>query len=195
MRRIPLIPTLIVLAAVAVMIRLGLWQLDRKAEKEALLARYAAAGKAPEQVFEGASAGHGTNVAALAYHRVWLDCVKVDGLSARAGHNTAGDTGWAQVADCALQGGDHVSVVIGWAAAPAPVQWQGGLVHGMFDANRVVVAEPPLAGLQANARPDPSAIANNHLSYALQWFAFAASALAIYALALRKRLAAGGEGG
>ena len=32
--------TLVVLAAVAVMLRLGFWQLERKAEKEALIARY-----------------------------------------------------------------------------------------------------------------------------------------------------------
>ncbi len=28
---------------------------------------------------------------------------------------------------------------------------------------------------------------NNHLSYAVQWFSFAATALIIYALALRRR--------
>ena len=51
-----------------------------------------------------------------------------------------------------------------------------------------LIADPPLAGLQASARPDPAATANNHLSYAVQWFLFAASALVIYALAVRKRL-------
>jgi cytochrome oxidase assembly protein ShyY1 len=52
-----------------------------------------------------------------------------------------------------------------------------------------LVADPPLAGLAANARPDPSDIPNNHLSYAVQWFLFAVTALVIYLLALRKRLA------
>ena len=50
-----------------------------------------------------------------------------------------------------------------------------------------IVADPPLAGLIANARPDPRDIPNNHWSYAIQWFAFAATALIIYALALRRR--------
>src|SRR3546814_16512540 len=36
-RRWPLIPTLLVLAAVAVMIALGVWQLQRKSDKEALI--------------------------------------------------------------------------------------------------------------------------------------------------------------
>src|SRR3546814_14749387 len=39
-RRWPLIPTLLVLAAVAVMIALGVWQLQRKSDKEALIALY-----------------------------------------------------------------------------------------------------------------------------------------------------------
>jgi surfeit locus 1 family protein len=53
---------------------------------------------------------------------------------------------------------------------------------------RAAVADPPLAGLAANARPDPADIPNNHWSYAVQWFLFAGTALVIYALALRKRL-------
>ena len=39
-RRWPIIPTIIVLCAVATMIALGVWQLQRKAEKEALIALY-----------------------------------------------------------------------------------------------------------------------------------------------------------
>ena len=42
-RRLPLIPTLVVAAACLTMIGLGIWQLQRSQEKEALLARYAAA--------------------------------------------------------------------------------------------------------------------------------------------------------
>ena len=38
--RWPLIPTLLVIVAVAVMIGLGAWQLQRKADKEALIALY-----------------------------------------------------------------------------------------------------------------------------------------------------------
>ena len=42
-RRIPIFPTLVVLIAAAVMIQLGFWQLDRRAWKEGLIARYSAA--------------------------------------------------------------------------------------------------------------------------------------------------------
>ena len=39
-RRVPIIPTIIVIAAALTMVGLGIWQLGRKAEKEALIARY-----------------------------------------------------------------------------------------------------------------------------------------------------------
>ena len=74
------------------------------------------------------------------------------------------------------------------------MNWNGGRVEGTYLANRVkgprLIADPPLAGLEANAKPDPNDIPNNHLSYAVQWFLFALTALVIYALALRKRLSA-----
>lgn len=58
-----------------------------------------------------------------------------------------------------------------------------------------LIADPPVAGLAASALPDPKSIPNNHWSYAIQWFLFAGVALVIYAIALRKRLAAGDDEG
>ena len=85
-------------------------------------------------------------------------------------------------------------VTLGWSNIPAPPPWDGGEVAGtiapMGKTGVRVVADPPLAGLSANARPDPANLPNNHWSYAIQWFAFALTALVIYVLALRKRLAA-----
>ena len=49
-RRVPIFSTIIVLAAVATMIGLGIWQLGRKTEKEALIVRYEAAIGNPEPV-------------------------------------------------------------------------------------------------------------------------------------------------
>ena len=43
MKNWPLIPTILVVLAVATMVGLGIWQLQRKGEKEALLDRYEAA--------------------------------------------------------------------------------------------------------------------------------------------------------
>ena len=46
-RKLPLLPTLVVAVAVAIMIALGFWQLRRAEEKEALLDRYRAAQNQP----------------------------------------------------------------------------------------------------------------------------------------------------
>jgi len=80
--------------------------------------------------------------------------------------------------------------VLGWSRLPtAAGGWSGGEVHGVIAPGPRLVASPPLAGLDANAVPDPADIPNNHFAYAIQWFVFAATALVIYALALRKRRA------
>ncbi len=54
-----------------------------------------------------------------------------------------------------------------------------------------LVTNPPVVGLGGNAAPDPRSIPNNHLSYAVQWFLFALTAMVIYTLAVRKRLRGG----
>ena len=213
-RRLPLFATLVVLIAVGVMVRLGFWQLDRMHQKEALLARYASVANLP--VIPDLWSERFRGYAPIAYRKVQLGCPEVLRIDQMAGRSASGETGWAQIARCTINGrlsengqqrvfcfddcGDmEMDVALGWTLSPAPVQWTGGLVNGTLvptgKDNYRIIADPPLAGLQPNARPDPSAIPNNHLSYALQWFAFAAAALVIYGLALRKRLAAGGEGG
>ena len=193
--RIPIVATLIVLVAVGVMLRLGFWQLDRAAQKEALLARYAAASSTnADLAWPRDQAGR----EAAMFRRATITCTPAGPVRALAGHNAAGTTGWAQVQSCRLPDGGEAEAVLGWSPQPATVSWSGGVVRGVIGpgSGGVVrlVADPPLAGLQANAKPDPAAIPNNHLSYAVQWFLFALTALVIYGLALRKRLAAGGSG-
>lgn len=198
LRRIPLLPTLIVLAAVVVMLRLGFWQLDRLQQKHAMIDRYASALRNP-QVVRLATLPVG---GALHYRHVTATCRGVTGLAAKAGRNASGGAGWAHIARCVLAGGaaaPTIDVVLGWSADPRAVTWSGGAVSGILapagETGLRIVAAPPLAGLAANANPDPNDIPNNHLAYAVQWFLFATTALVIYGLALRKRLAATGERG
>ncbi|MGN6356892.1 MAG: SURF1 family cytochrome oxidase biogenesis protein [Novosphingobium sp.] len=184
-RRLPVIPTLIVLAAVAVMIRLGFWQIDRMHQKEALLARYAAAGEMSADVpFPQSEAASEP----VLYRHATIDCFKVTSTTTIAGQNARGEAGLAHIADCELAGGGKARVALGWSRSPAEAVWSGGKVRGTIAPGPRLIADPPLAGLEANARPDPSAIPNNHWSYAVQWFLFAAVALVIYGLAVRKRL-------
>lgn len=185
-RRLPLIPTLLVLIAVGIMIRLGFWQLDRLHQKEALLARYAAARSMSADVpFPQSEAA----AEPLFYRHARIDCREVTDVIAKAGNNAKGGSGLAHYATCKLPDGGKADVVLGWSQDPAAPEWRGGEVMGIVAPGPRLVADPPLAGLQANAVPDPSEIPNNHLAYAVQWFLFAATALVIYALAVRKRLA------
>lgn len=183
-RRIPIFATLVVLIAVGIMVWLGFWQLQRLQHKEALLADYAAAQHSAAEL-EWTARGVGED---QLYHRAHLTCSRVTGHSSIAGRNASDQPGMAQTADCVLPDGGKALVVLGWSAQPnAGTDWNGGDVHGIIAPGPRLVADPPLAGLQASERPDPSEIPNNHFSYAIQWFLFAATALIIYAVALAKR--------
>jgi len=183
--RLPVLATLIVLIAVGVMIRLGLWQLDRLHQKEALLARYSAAVTSPAPVRWPQSVAEVENAL---YRRSSLDCVSIRSASWKSGVSAGGEPGLARYVECQTPEGAVATVVLGWAHQPTSPDWRGGEVSGMVAPGPRLVADPPLAGLHSNAKPDPAQIPNNHLSYAVQWFLFAATALVIYAIALFKRL-------
>jgi surfeit locus 1 family protein len=190
MRRIPIIPTLVVLAAVAVMIALGVWQLGRMKEKEALLARYAAAqAMSSEAQWPRDSAAFEE----VLFRHARIDCHNTGPDRPMAGRNVDGQSGWAHVFACDLGDGRKADVVMGWSKEPSSLKWAGGQVGGIISPGGRLIADQPLPGLQASARPDPRDVPNNHWSYAAQWFLFALTALVIYALALRKRLAARDE--
>lgn len=182
MKRLPLIPTLIVLAAVGVMIALGIWQVGRAGEKEAMLARFeAAAGLPPLSELPPAS-----NAESAYYRRVTARCERPGAARVFAGRSRSGQTGFSHVVDCATFRAD-----IGWSDRPTTVRWSGGQLSGVVAPDRErtyrLIADQGQAGLQSSAPPDPADIPNNHRSYAFQWFAFALAALIIYGLALRGR--------
>ena len=204
MRRPPVIATLVVLLAIGTMIGLGLWQVQRLHWKDALLAQYSAAAAiaAPLLVTGADLPGN------AAYRHVQWDCPDAGPDQVVGGGNAKGQSGWAHVVVCGHRAGTvqtRVPVVIGWSSTVTPVRWRGGRLTGVAVPGKKsgvalapagpalrnldwhIVADPPQAGLIANATPDPRAIANNHLAYAVQWFLFAATALIIYALALRRR--------
>ena len=190
-RRLPLIPTLIVLAAVALMIGLGIWQLRRAHWKEGLLAQYANAERLPPITWPTEPLH--TDQLPLFRHATGM-CVRPVGRRAVAGENRAGEPGYVHVVDCSTGAeGPGMSVEVGWSKDPnAKVNWTGGLVSGIIAPDRrtrmrlVAASAPP--GLEPSAEPSLASIPNNHRFYAVQWFAFAAIALIIYALAVRKRL-------
>lgn len=186
LRRLPIVPTIVVIIAVGIMIRLGFWQLDRMHQKESLLSRYASAHSMSADVpFPRSQA----EAEPLLYGRSSLECPKVARVESVAGRSAKDETGIGHIAICTLANGTSARIVLGWSRNPEFPDWRGGTAIGIIAPGPRLVADPPLAGLQANARPDPSDLPNNHFSYAVQWFLFAGVATVIYGLAVRKRLA------
>jgi cytochrome oxidase assembly protein ShyY1 len=193
-RRLPMIPTLVVAAAVATMIALGVWQIRRAHEKEALLARYRAAQHLPPISFPTGPI-HSDRLPLFRYATGL--CLRPVAKRSSAGHNRAGEVGYVQIVDCVTGAeGPGMSVELGWSKNPnASFNWRGGPVSGIIAPDRrsrlrlVAATAPP--GLEPSAPPSIADIPNNHRAYAVQWFLFALIAAVIYALAVRKRLAAG----
>jgi cytochrome oxidase assembly protein ShyY1 len=193
--RWPLVPTVIVAAAVATMIALGIWQLRRADEKEALIERYRAAAGQPPVAWPALAPADG----ALFYRRATGFCTEVTGWRSVAGRSRAGRTGWSHIAACRTGGfeGPGMQVDMGWSQRHQPPAWRGGEVSGVIAPDREhrlrLVSEAPAPGLEPSARPDPEDLPNNHLMYAFQWFFFALVAAIIYVLALRRRQNVAGE--
>lgn len=205
MTKVPIVATIFVGLAVAAMVGLGIWQLDRKQEKEAALALYAAnIGKSPV-AFPGLGGAHDD----ILFRQSSVMCVRPIAWHRQSGRSASGAKGWRVIAECATGAeGPSVPIQVGIApASDARINWNGGevsgfithapdsrpLIAGLFDhtpKRLMLVAAVPLAGLAPNPGPDLSAVPNNHFAYAVQWFLFAGIALVIYALALRKRIAA-----
>ena len=184
-RRVPVLPTAFVLAAVSVMVALGVWQMFWRAEwKDRLIAHY---DSALQQDREVAFPSAGQDTEGALYRRSRVNCARVISRDAIAGRGADGQAGWAQTALCGT-GSQEAEIALGWSRDPATAPWEGGEVTGMIAPGPRIVANPPLAGLQQVAAPDPADVPNNHLAYTGQWFFFALTALVIYFLAIRKRI-------
>jgi len=190
-RRLPVVPTIVVLAAVALLVGLGVWQLQRAKWKESLLARYLNAERLPPIEFPTMPLR--ADQLPLFRHATGV-CLRVVDQRAEVGEDRTGEPGYAHIVDCATGAeGPGMSVEVGWSKNPnAKVNWSGGPVSGTIGPDRrmrirlVASSAPP--GLEPSAPPSLASIPNNHRFYALQWFAFAFIAVVIYGLAVRKRL-------
>lgn len=202
MKRIPVISTAIVVAAIAAMIMLGIWQLQRADEKNALLARYAVASHLPEMAYPAIAAGD-----ELLFRRAGGICLEPLSPRVEGGRNASGAAGWRHIVSCRTGvEGPGMTVDIGWSSRFDLVpDWKGGAVSGIISRQPdhrsllsrafgkaaepalMLVATTPASGLEPSAPPSIKDVPNNHLAYAVQWFLFAAVAATIYGLALRRR--------
>lgn len=189
-KRIPLIPTILVAGAIAVMIGLGVWQLQRAKWKHGLIARYAQAEKLPPIAWPTLPVAD--DQLPLFRHATGV-CLRPVAKRTVAGEGASGEPGYVHIVDCTTGAeGPGMSVAVGWSKNPnAAVNWRGGPVSGIIAPDsrsrmRLVAGSAP-EGLETVAPPSLSSVPNNHMSYAIQWFAFAAIAGIIYVLALRLR--------
>ena len=189
-RKIPLISTIIVAAAVAVMLGLGIWQLQRAGEKQKLLQRYAEAEKLPPIAFPTLPI---TDEQLPLFRHATGVCLRPVGRRTVPGEGSSGEPGYVHIVDCSTGAeGPGMSVAVGWSKDPqAKIDWPGGPVSGIIAPDnttrlRLVAASAP-PGLETVEPPSLTSIANNHRSYAIQWFLFAGIAALIYGLALRLR--------
>ncbi len=184
-KRLPIIPTIIVVAAAAVMVWLGFWQLGRAEEKGEMLKAYAQASNLEELAdfpFEGSDQE-------FWFRKSSVDCVNVTQIEALSGTAATGQKGWAYRATCRVASvPSFVLVDLGYSRDLIEPVWQGGPVTGIIAPGRRLVADPALAELAPLAKPDPNELPNNHLAYAGQWFFFALTALVIFWFAVRSRL-------
>lgn len=203
-RRWPLVPTILVLCAVAVMIALGIWQLQRKAEKEALIALYDR-NSAMSALVTYPKLPPVPD--AMLFRKSSVVCLEVVRWDQRGGTDRVAKSGIRMIADCRTGAeGPGVLVDVGIADDFTPPKWTGGTVQGTIvpgpeqptlverltgravPGRAMLVADVPAPGLRASEVPSGADVPNNHLAYAVQWFLFAAAALIIYALAVRRRL-------
>ena len=204
MKRIPVIPTIVVALAVAIMVGLGVWQLQRATWKDALIAQYRSNLAKPPMAFPKL----GPVAPDAMFRKSSATCLSVVKWRVEAGQTPTGQPGYRQIAECRTGAeGPGLLADMGLTADPkfAP-KWTGGTVDGLITTEPnhssviaaafgkapvlrpMLVADVPAPGLAASAPPNPENVPNNPRAYAVQWFIFAAIALVIYGLALRKRV-------
>jgi cytochrome oxidase assembly protein ShyY1 len=201
-KAVPLVPTLIVLLAVLAMIGLGVWQLDRRTHKEAMLSAYRANMGRPAATYPANPVDD-----AYLFRTLRANCLRVVAWQVLGGRSASGKAGWRHIATCAtgIEGpGTVIDMGVSTTPDAKPI-WKGGIVQGLathepdestfierltgkaMPLRLMIVSAQAAPGLEPSQRPDPQSVPNNHLAYAVQWFLFAGVAIIVYIFALRRR--------
>jgi surfeit locus 1 family protein len=199
----PIIASIIAGAAILTMIGLGIWQLQRKGEKEAEIAQLELNFKKHAVAFPELGPVSPDNL----FRPSSVMCLHVENWRGISGSDASGKPGYQYIADCTT-GAEGPGALILAGVNDRPNEhgnWQGGTVSGiitrepddrtligkLFGTGKVLrpmlVSKAGLGGLRAPKPPSIASIPNDHLLYAVQWFFFAFAAAVIFVLAVRKR--------
>jgi cytochrome oxidase assembly protein ShyY1 len=177
----------------AALIWAGVWNLHRAKLHQADLDRYRTASRLPPITFPTIPL---KDEQLPLYRYATGNCLRVIGRRTSAGENRAGEPGFLIILDCATGAeGPGMSVEVGWSKDPnAKTPWKGGTVSGVIvpdNKTRMRLAAAAAApGLEQSKLGTPGVRVSpgRNRGYAIQLFSFAAIALIIYGLAVRKRL-------
>lgn len=216
-RKFPIGLTIATAISLAILIGLGVWQMQRLAWKEDLLTRMEALKTAPALPIETVLARHKTG-ADVAWTRVTVRCRPRAGAAAadwvRNGVRE-GEIVWRIASTCDLPAGPYGEILVdrgvingstGAVEAPKsslpPVIAATGLLAPLGELSKAAVANRPEhspelmlmaeredpAPAGVTPAPQPPELTNRHLEYALTWFGLAGALLAVYVALLRRRL-------
>jgi surfeit locus 1 family protein len=201
-RRIPIVPTLVVLALFATLVGLGVWQLQRREWKHDLIRQLEAAPKLP-RLEPGDFLAAMQGIQSLQYRRAELPCSPGTVLpyDLRGGSNVRGDSGYLVLVSCRPnRKPPDIVVVAGWTQRPdavgVPISvdtvFKGLIIERPYGTapgrpRFMLIPDTAVPPLQVSQMPDPGGLPDNHLSYAGQWFGLAAALLGIYGVWLRRR--------
>lgn len=203
-RRFPVIPTVMTLVMLVTLIGLGIWQLQRREWKHALIAQLEAAQTLPPLEpadYFKAMAGD----ISVQYRRAELPCNPGKALpyDLKGGSSDLGDSGYLVLVSCRPNNKPpDIVAVAGWTRRPDAAQvpitidtvFRGTIIERPYGAAEgrpqfMLIAENPVPPLAKPRLPTPQDLPDRHLSYAGTWFGLAGVLAVIYALWLRRRLA------
>jgi surfeit locus 1 family protein len=193
-----LVPTVMTLAMLVVLIWLGMWQLERQAWKDKILANLALPVLAlqPSAAIGEALELRRVRLTCGATGFEWIDVPDSDGMTTeqrvfircpRVGPKSIMiDAGYAtQVTEGALAPG---RVIEGTIRKWEPEQW-ANKVAGVTKVTRTQFGPAQAVSefyLKTGSPPQLANISNNHFMYALQWFLFAGVLGVIYGIFVRR---------
>lgn len=203
MKRVPIVATLLTLLMLVALVALGIWQLQRREWKHALIAQLEAAKTLPPLApvdFIKAMAGEGN----LQYRRAEMPCSpgKVLPYDLMGGSSRAGNPGYLILVSCRPdKRTPDIVVVAGWTIRPDAARlpllvdaiFNGLIIERPYgDAPSrprfMLIPDTAVPPLEVSRMPTPEDMPDNHLSYAGQWFGLALALLVIYGVWLRRRL-------